>query len=415
MVRERIVFFTLLVVVFSCNKQSKEDLEQCYKKQKNIYKISNSLVVPQSAQDLYDLIYQYRGTDYNKTKQYINDLRILSEDLDFSHGKAKAYYMDGYLSVIHKYDYENGLKNYEQALCIYEAIGDKQGMAECYAAIGSAYYSNALYDAALISYNKALAWWKLLGNKTYESAAHRGLGMTYSARGEYEVSIENHTKALRMREAMKDEQGQGIAESCNDLGGVYYLKKQFYQALDYFNQSLSSSEKLKNKKYIANALNNIALIYKELNDYEKAMDGFMKSLYIERQLKNSLGVVQSYFNIGSTEVLANRIEKGINWLKQAEELAKDFGDKSILANIKEELSLAYEKLGNQEQTKLYKKESDHLQREQLKLARRQERTRFKLQVYALEYISTEKEKSTCDSLYQKKEREEEQLMYPSYK
>ncbi len=296
---------------------------------------------------------------------------------------------------------------------IYESIGDKQGMAECYTAIGIAYYSNALYDAALISYSKALAWWKLLENKTYESATHRGLGMAYSARGEYEVSIENHTKVLRLREAMKDE--QGVAESCNDLGGVYYLKKQFYQALDYFNQSLSSSEKLKNKKYIANALNNIAVIYKEFGDYEKAMSLSLKVLTIDNETEDIIGTLKTYYDIGEIKLLTNQPKEAIIYLNKSQKLSEIVNDKEMLASINELLSKAYTQLGNPQEARIYKKESDNLQREQLKLARRQERTRFKLQIYSLEYIHTEEEKSRLDSIYQKKKREEEQLMYPSYK
>ena len=91
---------------------------------------------------------------------------------------------------------------------------------------------------------------------------------------------------------------RGQAKAQNILGACYYMKSDYTKAIEYFEKSLQTNEKLGNKLNFSDTYNNIGAIYKIEGNYPKALEYFQKSLTIEKEINNTAGIAGSYSNIG---------------------------------------------------------------------------------------------------------------------
>jgi tetratricopeptide (TPR) repeat protein len=127
LIPSKVLALLVLTTSLSCTKKENVNTKnECIVYQEKL-RSGEQVVIPSSIQNLYNLIRQYASTDYNKTSQYIDQLTHQSQQLDFTHGLAKAHYTKGWLAFEHKRDYTVALKNYQIALNLYESIGKDGG------------------------------------------------------------------------------------------------------------------------------------------------------------------------------------------------------------------------------------------------------------------------------------------------
>jgi len=89
-----------------------------------------------------------------------------------------------------------------------------------------------------------------------------------------------------------------MADALNTQGTTYYLKSDYYGALDYFKQSLKLRIEIDNKIGMAGSYTNIGVIYNILGNSKKALEYYKKGLKTQEKLEHHLGMASSYINIG---------------------------------------------------------------------------------------------------------------------
>lgn len=261
---------------------------------------------------LYKLAFSNFQGDMELTKSYLEEAEELSDNLNYTKGKARVFYLKGILENI-KSNYALSLKFFEQALEHYNSIEDKGGIASIYTAFGITYYDRSRYDEAIGAYKKALEIYKNLGNKRELITILINSGNAYSETGRLNDAISNYQQALEESKAIEDE--DGISFVYSNLGVVYKLQGNYPLAIESFNKSLDYDLKTADTLGIAHKFNDIGEVYSSLKKYDKALAYFKKSLKFLSNLGNNRLIAVINGNIGNVYLLEKEYYKALEYFK----------------------------------------------------------------------------------------------------
>ncbi|MEJ6584152.1 MAG: tetratricopeptide repeat protein [Crocinitomicaceae bacterium] len=197
----------------------------------------------------------------------------------------------------------------------------------------------------------------------YRVNAYIILGIVNKDKGFYVTSLNHYLNALN---AARDIDDVGRISSClNNIGSIYQQQGNFQKAKYYFLQSLEMESKLKNPLQKSIRYYNIGDVYVALDSLDLALSYFNNSLIIEKKSNNREGIIYAllgvsevyikierpidasislekvkellntndleesilYFQLmGDLNVIDNKLNEGLNYYYQAEELSmtKDF-------------------------------------------------------------------------------------------
>lgn len=187
-------------------------------------------------------------------------------------------------------NYEQALAKFEEALLIYQEIGDKAGVGETLHNIGYVYYSKQEYPQSLAYFQQALSIQQEVGNVVWE-----------------EIN-------LKMMRRIYDEQGTQLLE-----------RSQYREALENFQQVLVIQRKLRElgkPELEAFTLNKIALTYTYLGEYELALESYQEALVSDDELRFLENEWVILFNTGELYKRLGQYELALKFHHQALELAK---------------------------------------------------------------------------------------------
>lgn len=149
---------------------------------------------------------------------------------------------------------------------------------------------------------------RYLSNSSAQSGYSKGqiyalnqLGRRYRNLSQYTKSIALHQNALDL--ATESNDLEFTVSSLNMLGVAYRRTSSIRTAMDYNQRALELAETVQNpstglKRNINVSLNSIGNLYQLLKQYDQAIEHFERSLTLEAQLGNTLGLAINYQNIG---------------------------------------------------------------------------------------------------------------------
>lgn len=302
-----------------------------------------------------EISWSLRSSDYEKAVKISQTAYALSEELNYTAGKALAqknlggiYYLKG--------DYGKALEYYNSSLILFESIGDKEGQAAILRNLGSVYHQQGYYDKALESYFKSITIREALGDKNGIAALNNAIGTVYTEQGRAhrEDALEYYGRGLKLFEELKDK--AGVAKSYY-LMGVLFLKIYNFtaekkdtadqnKALMYYEKFLKTSRELDDKRSIAQALDAIAALYLETNKTQKAKILLDESIAISKEIDYQFGLASSYSKLGIYYEKMNNSTQAISFNLKALKIANDIRVPLLEKNIHAELCDNYEKVGN---------------------------------------------------------------------
>lgn len=120
-------------------------------------------------------------------------------------------------------------------------------------------------------------------------------------------------RAYRICQSQYSELSGQMATACSELGLLCKQQKEYDQALEWYQRSLTIREKIrgKNSLAVAEALNNLGELYRAQKDYKQAMDCHKRALKMREKLSgaNSLEVAESKNNIAGIHFLQGQLDK----------------------------------------------------------------------------------------------------------
>jgi CHAT domain-containing protein/uncharacterized protein HemY len=239
--------------------------------------------------------------------------------------------------------YQEALQSWQQALDIYQEIGDPNGEATSLNNLGNAYSSLGQYLKAIEYYEQSLAIFQAIDNPKGKAYSLMGLGNAYNRLGQYPKAIEFYEQSLAIARKIDDRNGE--AYSLNNLGEAYSRLGQYLKAIKYYEQSLAIARKIDDRNGEASSLNNLGAAYSSQGQYPKAIEHYEQSLAIARKIGDRNGEASSLNNLGNAYNSLGQYPKAIEYYEQSLAIQKEISDRNGEASSLNNLGNAYNSLG----------------------------------------------------------------------
>ncbi|MEM8830205.1 MAG: CHAT domain-containing tetratricopeptide repeat protein, partial [Cyanobacteria bacterium P01_G01_bin.19] len=119
---------------------------------------------------------------------------------------------------------------------------------------------------------------------------------------------------------------QKEALSLGNIGLAYESLSDYSQAVDYFEQTLTIAQKLKDRQLIAGIQGNLGNNYLRIGNYPQAISAFDESLTLWQELNSQAAVGQVLRGMGNVQIAIGNYDKAQTLHQQALTIAQDFNN-----------------------------------------------------------------------------------------
>ncbi len=215
--------------------------------------------------------------------------------------------------------FQLAVQEYEQAITLANRYNDHHILAEAYRELGAQMNRLGKNMEALKNFYLAIESAQKVDNFRLMGATYSLIGNKFRVLGDYYKAIE--FIQLAEQNYKKADFEEGFAWIAYTLGGVYLDLGLYEDALNSFNQSLSSYRLLAaesgNNVGVAICLDRIGLAHYELNDLITARDNLIKAMDIYIGTQNIRGQSITLKNLAKVEYKLKNYDKSLDFLNQA--------------------------------------------------------------------------------------------------
>ena len=229
----------------------------------------------------FELINYYYLSDPDTAIIICKKAEMISERLNYQHGKSESYAWLGYLNQ-GKGNIALSLEYSNKSLNNFRKIGDKKATGTALGNIGFIYKEQGMLIEALDYYNRSIKLYEEIGYQQGLSSAFGNIGDIHEKQGKIIEALEYHNSSLKIDEEIGSK--KGIATSLTRIGMIYYNQGKVKEALDYYIKSLTIQTQIGDKKGIAICLNNIGIIHNDKGELKEALEYGQKSLTISEEI-----------------------------------------------------------------------------------------------------------------------------------
>ncbi|MFX0067203.1 MAG: tetratricopeptide repeat protein, partial [Candidatus Hermodarchaeota archaeon] len=129
-------------------------------------------------------------------------------------------------------------------------------------------------------------------------------------------------------------------------GVIYVMKGLEDQALQYFQQSMTLSEKLSDQKELAKCLNALGFIYQRKGELDRALMYQQRSLDLKEQLGDKQGVARSLNTLGLVYWRKGELDWALECYQQLLTLSEELGNKKDMSTALGNVGLIYQDRGD---------------------------------------------------------------------
>jgi tetratricopeptide (TPR) repeat protein len=152
-------------------------------------------------------------------------------------------------------------------------------------------------DQALKDYKEALAVWQGLGDKVGTGDVLNDLAQFYVDHGQYDEGLKLFKESLQAEVDVGNQNNQGLV--LNNIGNAYLSKADYQNARSYFEQALQVREKLKVPGKIADTLHNLAETSRQMGQYDLAAEQYLRALDLRRSTGDKRGAAIESSSLGT--------------------------------------------------------------------------------------------------------------------
>ncbi len=263
----------------------------------------------------------YYNIDADSAILYANRGVALAEKIHFEKGKANCMQQLGF-AFLHKDEYNKALKNFQDALNIYQKTGNKKGESFALLEIGDVYATLAKNDLSLEYFNKSLQISRQVKDVKEVGRTYEKISYIYSDLGNYSEALNYALKGLNALEKVNDK--PNISNTLTHIATIYAEQGDSLNAIDYINKSLAFQTKEDNIHSKLVNLVNIGMVYGQLNYNNQSLNIFKKALHISDSIGDHYYknicltyIAETYYEMGDFN---NAFIKYKDCLKEAEKL-----------------------------------------------------------------------------------------------
>ncbi|MFK8103905.1 MAG: tetratricopeptide repeat protein [Saprospiraceae bacterium] len=256
---------------------------------------------------------------------------------------AEAYDNEGLIFQA-KYDYENAMMRFVDALKIRNEQDNQAGIASSKNNIGKIFFLQEDESNAILNLMTALNIRKELKDKKGAAETHKNLADVYLFKQLYGTAKDHYEKAKALRIELRDL--QAAADIASFLGNILRDIGDYDGAIHNFNMSLDLNRSIEAPARIAEDYNNLTNVYIAEEAYEEAEEYNNDAFNIRSKLKNQLGMAESYMNYGFIYAKTKRTKQAEESLEKSASLLRSLGMEPGVQYIYRGLSDIYKEMQN---------------------------------------------------------------------
>ncbi len=173
---------------------------------------------------------------------------------------------------------------------------------------------------------------KLCQKNNYEKGlleANRNIGIAYWVKSDYDQALNYYNNSLEI--AIKLDNQKEVGRLYYSIAKVYDNQGKYPEALEIHFKALKISENTEDKKGEASCWNNIGNIYRNQSKYTEALESYNKSLNISKQTNNKKGVAYSMEGIANVYERQKIYDKSLEYYLISIKTEEELGDKRGIA------------------------------------------------------------------------------------
>jgi signal transduction histidine kinase len=205
---------------------------------------------------------------------------------------------------------EYTLKN----LPVSERLGDTLDLIDSYTSLGNIYSGLQNFQEAQRYLLKALTLGKKINSPQLSNILNY-TGRAYGKMGDYDSGL-YYIQAALLREIEVPQPGYGLSYIYNNLAEIYYYRKQYDKAIEFYSLSSGLSENKRSEYGMTFTLNGLALVYKDLKQYDKAIASALRSIEIGKKNTFRDKTKESYGILYEIYEQKNDFKNALNYYKQ---------------------------------------------------------------------------------------------------
>mgnify|MGYP002397534814 CR=1 FL=1 len=269
---------------------------------------------------LNSLAVELSSSDYEKGLKYAGSAIVLSTAIKADKKLATAYFAKA-RNLSSGGDDSLAIINYQKAYLLYLKTGNFTACATSLQNMGISYYNLSDYSLAAERHSAALDIFKKVRNDRGTAAALNSLGIIAMEVADYTKAMELYFESLKLAKKIAD--SHLLAKSYSNIKHGELNKALVYQII-----ALQLNLKRQLAYETAKCYNNNAIVYRVMEQSDKAIESYNKALAINEKLKYSFGIASNYLNLGIELLATNKILEAYGSMKKAESLFKKIGNRN---------------------------------------------------------------------------------------
>lgn len=227
--------------------------------------------------------------------------------------EAKKMVVNGNFDSAKQY-YENTHAQSTTLKYVYGVVKSKIGL-------GNIAVHRGDYNQALLLYKNALTQCTTPAANSLQTTIYNNIGNIYTLKGDFINSAVYYEKALTAAEMFKAELPKETLY--NNISIAHNRLHNPQKALGYLHKAESLALHNNNFYTLADVYNNKGLSYSEMMDFENSTKYYNNAISVSKQYGYINTLYSAYTNLGIILLNQNRIDDGVEQLKQAQAISKD--------------------------------------------------------------------------------------------
>ncbi len=296
-----------------------------------------------------------------------NQKKIDSLNLILKTSKIDSVLFRTHIDIGSQYRMDNpeiSLKEAQTSIKLAKKLNDSKKIATSLRLHSTAYMYLSKLDSAVYYSNLAIELAKK--TKNYESLclSYTTLGNIAGIKHQNKESLKYYLKCLEISKFRKD--SLAIAKDYDNIGGSYNAMLDYPNTLNYKLKSLGIREKIGHKESLYLSYINLQTVYRLLKQYDNSIKMGEKALKFSAILQKKgyyikalRGQANLYFDLSDAEASKIGLKSGeqqtkaFEFLEKAVVVAKEYGNKSELSSVYNDLAYSYLTIGDNKKALFY--------------------------------------------------------------
>jgi tetratricopeptide (TPR) repeat protein len=245
-------------------------------------------------------------SDHAGARRRFEDALPLYQSVGDIRGQANCIYCIGKVARSRS-DHDDARQRFDEALPLYQSVGDIRGQANCIKGIGDIARSRSDYDGARWRYEEALPLFKRVDFIRGQANCIYCIGNIARALSDHDTACQRYEEALPLFQRVGDIRGQ--ANCIKGLGDIALALSDAAGARQHYDEALPLYQRVGSIRGQANCINGLGDIALALSDAAGARQRYEEALGLYEQ-------IQDPFSIGWTHRRLARIARNDNERRQ---------------------------------------------------------------------------------------------------